>query len=333
MPDQNSHIYETISRLASDMGFGDFGCARACRMDTDAQHYGKALAQGRFAGMTYLEKNLEKRFDPRLLVEGAKTVLCFLAPYGNPVIDIPTANQSPSVSAASGISFPMPLKIASYAWGRDYHKIIKDKLHILLKKIQETVPGTKGRVFVDSAPVLERAWAVRAGLGFIGKNNFLISRKCGIRNFIGIIITDLELPCSRTEEKNYCGNCTRCLTECPSGALCAPFTLDARKCVSYQTIESKLPAGREPVRIFRDGWYFGCDACMNACPWNRKNIPGWKEFHTHTDLLSRADGPWWEHLSEESFAERFRDSPLQRAGLEKIRDSVRSCLEQKGLYV
>lgn len=312
MTEQNVHIYRKIAERAGQLGFADFGCAPAQRLSEEALFYGRALDCGHFADMGYLGRNLEKRFDPRLLVPGTRTVLCFLAPYG------PASAGSPH------------FKVSAYARGRDYHAVMKEKLRLILQDLQQWVPGTSGRVFVDSAPVLERAWAVRAGLGFIGKNNFLISRKCGIRHLIGVILTDLEPDFPPAEiQPARCGNCTRCLDSCPTGALCAPFTLDARKCISYQTIESRLPADWEPEPVFRDGWYFGCDACLNACPWNRMNRPGWPAFSERDEWFARLEPGWWEEQTEESFARQFRDSPLQRAGLEKIRDSLRTCRVQQ----
>ena len=218
--------------------------------------------------------------------------------------------------------------MASYALGEDYHKIIKDRLYILLQKLTGITTGRdkplRGRVFTDSAPVLERAWAVKAGLGFIGKNNFLISRKAGIRTLIGIIITDLELPATSPEnEKKYCGACTRCLEACPTGALCAPYRLDARKCISYQTIENKalsklVTEKKEPFpRLY--GRYFGCDACLDACPWNGKNRPGWPEFSSRRQLLAAATPQWWLQLADPDFKALFSNSPLLRSGLENIK--------------
>lgn len=295
-----------LSSLSKELGFADFGIARAEVLAAEREHYLSSLGSGYFADMEYLFRNMEKRFNPQLLVEGAKSILVFLAPYGEP--------------SGNGV--------ASYAQGEDYHKIIKDRLYIILTKLTDISTGRekplRGRVFTDSAPILERAWAVKAGLGFIGKNNFLISRKAGIRTLIGIIITDIELPVtSPGNDKKYCGACTRCLEACPTGALCAPYRLDARKCISYQTIENKaLPkllienkASFPPLH----GRYFGCDACLDACPWNGKNYPGWPEFSTRRELFATATPQWWARLAENDFRTLFPDSPLLRSGLENIK--------------
>lgn len=307
-------IIKQISDLSSNLGFADFGIAKAGELTYETEHYYYALHEGYFADMSYLSRNIEKRFNPQLLVEGARSVLVFLAPYGD-------ALPLPDNSAGQP-----PKGIAQYSLGEDYHTVIKNKLHLILTRIQE-LTNTSGRVFTDSAPILERAWAVKAGLGFIGKNNFLISRKAGIRTIIGIIITETELPATENQnQKNYCGTCSRCLDACPSGALCAPYKLDARKCISYHTIENRrltdMIANHLPLPNF-NGQYFGCDACMNACPWNRKNLSGWPEFLTRQELLAEATPQWWEKLSAEEFKKLFATSPLLRAGLENIRAASR----------
>ncbi len=323
MQQKNNDIVRNISDLSYGLGFADFGIAKAEELVQERERYLRSMHNGYFAGMDYLSRNIEKRLDPRLLTEEAKSILVFLAPYGEP----------------SGCG------VASYALGEDYHKIIKDKLHIILQKLTDMVQeqesagksingnsagspasGPRGRVFTDSAPVLERAWAVKAGLGFIGKNTFLISRKAGIRTFIGIIVTDIELPCvSPGVETQYCGSCRRCLDACPTGALCAPYTIDSRKCISYNTIENKELSKSLSAVIVEDnipklhGRYFGCDACMDVCPWNSKNISGWQEFSTRRNLLSDAAPEWWKNLSGKEFNAIFATSPLLRGGLENIR--------------
>ncbi|MEG0517417.1 MAG: tRNA epoxyqueuosine(34) reductase QueG [Bacteroidales bacterium] len=313
-------IIKQISDLSSNLGFVDFGIAKAGELTYETEHYNHALDEGYFAGMTYLSKNIQKRFNPQLLVEGARSVLVFLAPYGE-ALPLPLPDNSVD---------HLPKGVALYSLGEDYHTVIKNKLHLILARIQEFT-NTSGRIFTDSAPILERAWAVKAGLGFIGKNNFLISRKTGIRTIIGIIVTEIELPATENKpQKSYCGTCTRCLDACPSGALCAPYRLDARKCISYHTIEndrlSDMITNHLPLPNF-NGQYFGCDACMNACPWNRKNRPGWPEFLTRQQLLAEATPQWWEKLSAEEFKKLFATSPLLRAGLKNIRAANRLALQ------
>ena len=247
--------------------------------------------------MGYLARNLDKRFDPSLLVPGAESVLCFLAPYG----------------AAEG-------GVAGFAQGVDYHKIVKDRLFAVIADLKTQFPAFEGRPFVDSAPILERYWAVQAGLGFIGQNNFFISPEFGLRTIIGVIVSNI--PADRFESHaplpaTECGACGACLRACPSGALRAPFDLDARKCISYLTIESPEPV---PTSLEdRRGWRFGCEECMRACPWDKPLTP-LPEFETHrSDIAAQADAGW-DTLSEEEFERRFADSGLRRAGLDHLKE-------------
>ena len=309
-----AEIYRHIATRAQELGFADFGCAPAGELPAIRQEqYMAALASGHFAKMEYLGRNLEKRFNPQLLVEGARTVMVFLAPYSLP----------------KGVGTPEG--VAQFALGQDYHIAIKEKLFTIMKELQDTVPGFQGRVFTDSAPVMERYWAVESGLGWIGKNNFLISRTCGIKNLIGVIISNLEIPATSEilpdkfqQTKGTCGECTRCLSACPSGALCRPFSTDARKCISYHTIENRtlqedMAAGTVPDFA---GAIFGCDRCLDACPWNSANKEGWDVFHKNIELLSGKGKGWWTDLSKEDFKKIFKDSSLLRGGLENIKASL-----------
>ena len=277
-------------------GFLDFGAAWVDSVDeARRQAFENYLAEGRQGEMSYLARNLEKRFDPRQLVPGAESVLCFLAPYG----------------AAGG-------GVAGFAQGIDYHKVIKDRLFSVMEDIRRQFPAFEGRPFVDSAPILERYWAVKAGLGFIGQNNFFISPEHGLRTIIGVIICNIpadrfapHAPLAATE----CGACGACLRACPTGALRAPFDLDARKCISYLTIESHEPLPpdlKDPAQ--RKGWRFGCEECMRACPWDKPLEP-LPEFETHRAELDAMTDDDWAALSEEEFKTRFADSGLLRGGL------------------
>lgn len=298
-----------ISALSVSLGFAAFGCARAEKLTEEEVRYSTARDEGYFADMDYLSKNTEMRYDPRLLVPGAKSVLVFLAPFGGE-----------SCMTADG------LKISEFALGFDYHIVIKNKLHKILE-----VLGGAGRVFTDSAPILERAWAVKAGLGFIGKNNFLISPKCGIKNFIGIIASPIELPYNKEIVQEQCGSCTRCLDACSRKALCSPYCVDTRKCLSYKTIEEKscennnasenIDCREDKEQKKRSGWIFGCDDCMNACPWNSRNAAGWPEFRTNEKMLSETNTEWWNSLTKREFKRMFSNSPLSRAGMEKIKSN------------
>ena len=307
--EQNKEIWELICRLAMEAGFADWGAVAAEEVSTEQKcYYNAREAAGYFAELDYLKRNCSKRFNPALLVEGTKSIVLFLVPFGQ---EMEMGN---------------PPYIAQYARGKDYHKVIKERLFTILAALKEHFPEISGRPFVDSAPVLERYWAMRAGLGFIGKNNFLISPKCGIRNFICSLFLNVELPPpdaaanaadrrERTQGLPSCGACRRCLDACPTGALEAPFVLNANKCTSYLTIEkrhiqyqveqrqieqqqaggleahitenhslrqqrryNRMELLKEGNAIPVNGWLFGCDCCMNACPWNSKNISSWPEF-------------------------------------------------------
>ncbi len=279
-------------------GFLDFGAARVDSVDeARRQAFENYLAEGRQGEMSYLARNLEKRFDPRQLVPGAESVLCFLAPYG----------------AAGG-------GVAGFAQGIDYHKVIKDRLFSVMKDLRRQFPAFEGRPFVDSAPVLERYWAVKAGLGFIGQNNFFISPEYGLRTIIGVIICNIpadsfapHAPLAATE----CGACGACLRACPTGALRAPFDLDPRRCIAYLTVESHEPLSLSLEE--RQGWRFGCEACMQACPWDKPLTP-LPEFETHRAEIAAMDDQAWHDFSQAEFERRFADSGLRRAGLDHLKN-------------
>lgn len=279
-------------------GFLDFGAARVDPVDeARRQAFENYLAEGRQGEMGYLARNLEKRFDPRQLVPGAESVLCFLAPYG---------------PAGGGV--------AGFAQGVDYHKVIKDRLFSVMEDLRRQFPAFEGRPFVDSAPVLERYWAVKAGLGFIGQNNFFISPDCGLRTIIGVIICNIpadrfapHAPLAATE----CGACGACLRACPTGALRAPFDLDPRRCIAYLTVESHEPLSLSLEE--RQGWRFGCEACMQACPWDKPLTP-LPEFETHRAEIAAMDDQGWHDFSQAEFERRFADSGLRRAGLDHLKN-------------
>ena len=303
-------LHTIINNEAIKTGFVQYGAARVVKLTEDISRLESWIANGQHASMDYMARNIGLREDPALLVPGAKSVLCFLAPYK------PAEYQNPSLP-----------QIASYAYGQDYHRIIKDKLYKICEKIREHFPDMNARVFTDSAPVMERAWAARAGLGFIGKSTFLINKSHGIHNLIGVIITDIQVEYG-TPVPAACGNCTRCLDMCPAGALSAPFCIDARKCISYQTIESRLKREEEEMLITPSEYIFGCDICLRACPWAGRGEPtGWEEFlplklrnsgKKITDLTSDE----WLAMDETGFKEEFADSPLSRAGLARLKNSL-----------
>ena len=296
-------LSQTIRTLATNLGFDAVGFARATRLDGEAEHLRSWLDTGHHADMAWMEGHFEKRVDPTLLVEGTKSVVVVLLSY-KPV----------EVQPADAPQF------AKYAYGDDYHEVIKAKLWELLTKIKKIAPEADGRPFVDSAPVLERAWAERAGLGWIGKNSLLINRGLGSLTFIGTLMLNLELEYD-SPVRPSCGTCTRCIDACPTGAIVAPKVVDARRCISYQTIENRgeIP---EAIQRLMGNRLYGCDACLDACPWNAKVVP-----HSHPELAPRQailtyTAAQWQAVDEAQFTTIFRHSAVKRAKLSGFRRNL-----------
>lgn len=286
-----------IREQALALGFDDVGFVTAQPLEKEAEFLEEWLDKGFHAGMDYMGQNVEKRVDPAKLVEGAKSVVVVLQNYNPP----------------RGIQLNSGLKLARYAYGRDYHKVLKNRLKKLMTFIQQDVAaGAEGRFFVDSAPVSERALAARAGLGWFGKNTNLLHPRLGSYVFIGEIILNIELP-SGEPVHEACGGCTRCIEACPTGALVKPWHLDSNKCISYLTIENKDKIPDKFSGKF-NGWFFGCDICQEVCPWNWKARP-----HDEPDFLLRETfrdmkKDEWVSLDEETFDEISKGSPIRRAG-------------------
>ena len=296
-----AEISQAIKAKALSLGFADCGFARAEPLPEDATRLREWLNAGHHARMGYMANHFEKRTDPTLLVEGARSVISLLFNYYTD-------------KAQKDAEAPV---ISKYAFGRDYHFVMKERMHQLLAFIQSLQPGTQGRVFVDSAPVLDRAWARKAGLGWIGKNSCLISRKLGSFVFIGEIILNLELDHNQVPESDFCGSCNRCLEACPTGAILENRTLDSQRCISYQTIENKGAISPE-LKGRLEGRAFGCDICQDVCPWNRKAlIHAEPEFEASAGLLEMT-ATEWSQLDQKKYRELFKDSPVERAGFTKL---------------
>ena len=276
-------------------GFVDSGAAKITSLADKSQFFQDYLDAGYDAGMGWLRRNVEKRLDPSLLVEGASTILCFLAPYG-----------------------PGEGGVAGFALGEDYHKVIKGRLRLVAEDLKRAFPGFEGRVFTDSAPVFERYWARRANLGFIGLNRFLISPEYGLRTLIGTILCNIPFERFIPHPEpavTSCGECGRCLEACPGGAI-TKKGIDASRCLSYLSIESPSPP---PDGVPFEGNIFGCEACINCCPWD-KPTEGWSEFSAFAGRLREIGRDGWDTLSEGDFKEEFKESGLLRAGLGRIRE-------------
>jgi epoxyqueuosine reductase len=299
---------QLIKDHAKRLGFLSCGISNAGFLEEEAPRLEQWLRQGHHGSMTYMERNFDKRLDPTKLVPGAKSVVSLLYNY------FPKESQTDT-------SAP---KISKYAYGKDYHIVIKDKLHELMHLLQEEIGEIHGRVFVDSAPVLDKAWAVKGGLGWAGKHTNLISKKTGSFFFIAELIIDLPLEAD-TPVTDHCGSCTACIDACPTDAIIAPYQVDGSKCISYFTIELKEAIPQEVKGQF-DNWAFGCDVCQDVCPWNRFSTPHQEpELEPSLELMNLTKNDWHE-ITEVVFNRLFEKSAVQRtqfSGLKRNLDFLR----------
>ena len=279
------------------------GISKADFLEDEAPRLENWLKNNRHGQMAYMENHFDKRLDPRLLVDGAKSVISLLLNY------YPSELQRED-----------SYKISKYAYGQDYHFVIKEKLKELLGAIHDQIGEVSGRAFVDSAPVLDKAWAAKSGLGWIGKNSNLITQKVGSFYFIAELIVDIDLEYDNPTT-DHCGTCTACIDACPTQAIIAPYQVDGSKCISYYTIELKdnLP---EEAKGKLDDWAFGCDVCQDVCPWNRfskaHNEP---LFNPNPDILSFSKKDW-EEITEEVFLKVFKNSPIKRTKFEGMKRNI-----------
>ncbi|CAN5888051.1 tRNA epoxyqueuosine(34) reductase QueG [soil metagenome] len=301
------HYTQLIKQKAHELGFMYCGIAKAEFLEEEAPRLEAWLTKGMQGQMRYLENHFDKRLDPRLLVEGAKSVISLLLNY-YPAETLPADS----------------LQVSKYAYGQDYHFVIKDKLKTLLAYIREEIGEVGGRAFVDSAPVLDKAWAKKSGLGWIGKNSNLITPKIGSFYFIAELIVDLELAYDGPI-KDYCGSCTKCLDACPTDAITEPYVVDGSKCISYFTIELKNQIPQEVAGKFGN-WVFGCDICQDVCPWNRFASPHQTpEFNPHPSLKDMRTSDWQE-ITQEVFRELFRSSAVKRTGFDGLVRNIKFVL-------
>jgi epoxyqueuosine reductase len=297
---------EKIRNEAYRLGFEFVGIAKAEQMDEEARLLESWLNQGFHGKMGYMANHFDKRIDPRKLVEGAKSVISLTYNYF-------TDKKQED---------PVAPKIAKYAYGTDYHYVVKDKLKELLHFIETEIGEVHGRAFVDSAPVLERDWAKRSGVGWIGKNTLLINPKAGSYFFLAELILDLDLIYDNPM-KDYCGRCRKCIDACPTEAI-SPlgFFMDGSKCISYLTIELKDDIIPPQYHEQMEGWMFGCDICQEVCPWNRFSKPHQEaQFEPHPDLLGMSKQEWLE-ITEEIFSEIFKKSAVKRTKYEGLRRNI-----------
>jgi epoxyqueuosine reductase len=290
--------------MAVELGFDGCGVSPVIRSSEDVERLRKWISEGFHADMAWIERSIPLRQDPELLLSGVKSVVITVINYNS-------EDYTPDSD----------YKISKYALNRDYHAVIKSKLYTLMSKIQELEPTAEGRVFVDSGPVFEKSYAVNAGLGWIGKNSCLILPKKGSFFFIGTMLLNLALNPDAPFKSDFCGKCTRCIEACPTGAIVAPYTIDARKCISYLTIEHK---GQIPRSLdFRStGQIFGCDLCQQACPFNKFSTTSREPDFLPSERLTGMTNQDWETLSKSDFKKQFKHSPIQRAGYEKIMSTI-----------
>ena len=294
-----------LKEKAKELGFVSVGVSKADELAEEAPRLERWLKEGMHGEMKYMEGHFEKRLDPRKLVPGTKSVVSLLFNYHNPEVN----------------SKDDEFKISQYAVGTDYHFVLKRKLKELLKMMKEEWGDVEGRVFVDSAPVLERVWAAKSGLGWIGKNSLLLSRKRGSYFFTAEMMLDIEFEYD-TPVADHCGSCTSCLDACPTGATIKPYVVDGSKCISYFTIELKgqIP---EPMAGKFDDWIFGCDVCQEVCPWNRHSEKTTEPKFAPADGLLEMSKSDWVDLTEEVFRDYFKSSPVMRTGFEGLSRNIK----------
>ncbi len=300
----NKRQYTDLIKSEADrLGFLSCGISKAEFLEEEAPRLEQWLKQNAHGEMRYMENHFEKRLDPTKLVEGSKSVISLLYNY------FPEEIQRQD-----------SYKVSKYAYGRDYHHVIKAKLKDFMQTLNDEIGEVHGRAFVDSAPVLEKAWAAKSGLGWVGKHSNLLTKQTGSFYFIAELIIDLELDYD-TPVTDHCGSCTKCIDACPTDAIYEPYKVDGSKCISYFTIELKddLPKGYE--NQFED-WMFGCDICQDVCPWNRFSKPHNEPlFNPHPELLTK-DKKDWEEITKDVFNEIFRKSAVKRTKYEGLKRNI-----------
>ena len=305
---------QLVKSLAKQFGFDFCGITSAKELTEDALRLEKWLSKGYHGDMQYMENHFDLRIDPRKLVPGAKSVITFLKNYYPSHSDLSLQNNANT-------------KIAKYAWGADYHEVIREKLHQILAEMQKQIGAVVGRGFVDSAPVLERSWAQLSGAGWIGKNGNLIQPQAGSFFFIATLIVDVVLDYDSPLPKDYCGSCTKCIDACPTEAILPNKTIQGNHCISYYTIELKK-AEIIANKNYQD-WAFGCDICQDVCPWNRFSKSHHEIEFKPLDGLLQLSKEQWLAMEEITFKERFKKSPLLRTKLKGMKRNIQFLQDQK----
>ena len=291
-----SRFTQLIKNKALEIGFNQIGIAKVEEIQGFKHTLDSWLNSGYHAQMLYMERNKEKRCNPKVLVPGAKSVISLLTSY------YPEKKQNEDHP-----------QISKYAYGKDYHFVLKDNMQILWDFIKEHQPELDGRMFVDSAPVSDKIWAVKSGLGWIGKNSCLINREIGSFVFICELIVNIELDYDEPYASNFCGSCTKCIDQCPTQAIVQPGVIDSNKCISYQTIENKEDYIPEKFQGKFNNRLFGCDICQDVCPWNKAPLQTIVEAFQPHEKFSKLDSEYWNNMQVDEFNEIFRKSALKRA--------------------
>ncbi len=296
---------ENIKHQARTLGFDKVGIVPAEALTEEGARLREWVERGFHGQMKYMEpgykdRESQQRSDPRLLMASAKSVVCVALNYFNPEKHV----DDPEVG-----------KISRYAWGDDYHDVLRDKLKALLAWIKDQQPEVEGKICVDTSPMMDKAWAVRAGIGWLGKHTNVITKEFGSWIFLGELLLSVELEYDSFIEPDHCGKCTACIDACPTAAIIAPYQLDATRCISYGTIELREPELPEPIKSNLEGWVFGCDICQDVCPWTRFSKQSREERFTPREGIVEPKLQELIELSQEEFSARFRKSPIKRAKL------------------
>ena len=301
---QSQKYTQLIKDTAKKLGFQSCGISKARFLAEEEARLSQWLSQKKQGEMAYMENHFDMRLDPRKLVEGAKSVISLSYNY------FTSEKQSD----------PNAPKISKYAYGEDYHFVVKNKLKSLLAIIQTEIGNVNARVFVDSAPIMEKAWAQQAGLGWIGKNANLINQQNGSFFFLAEIIIDIDLSYD-APVTDHCGTCTKCIDACPTEAIVAPYVVDGSKCISYFTIELKNEFPKEVKGKF-DNWMFGCDICQDVCPWNKFAKPHQEKLFEPSTALLSMNKKEWEEITAETFQVLFKNSAVKRTKFEGLKRNI-----------
>lgn len=307
-------ITEKLRQKASELGFAAIGFARSEPLRDEAERLENWLANGYAADMAWMHREPEKRSDPELIFPGVKTVISGAVNYFTP--------YEHARDESSG-------KISRYAWGDDYHDVVKEKFRLLLTWLADELPGVNGKICVDTTPIADKAWAARSGLGWIGKHSNLITREHGSWVFLGELLIDLEVDRYDEPMDDHCGSCTACLDACPTSAIVSPYVVDSTRCISYATIEYRGEALPKTIVQNLDGWIYGCDVCQDVCPWNRFEKPTDSIHFQPRNNETSLDLDRISNMEHDEYVERFRRSPMKRAKLAGLKRNAAALAKEK----